>query len=68
LEDSWRDGPEPIAPNLRHWLKLAGVGTLYMEPGRPWENGYTESFHGRVRDEFLAMEIFEGVRHARSPR
>jgi transposase InsO family protein len=39
-----------------------------MEPGRPWENGYTESFHGRVRDEFLAMEIFEGVRHARSPR
>ena len=43
-----------------------GVGTLYIEPGSPWENGYAESFHGRFRDEFLAMEIFDSVRDARS--
>ena len=41
---------------------MVGVGTLYTEPGSPWENGYAESFHGRLHDEFLATEIFEGVR------
>jgi transposase InsO family protein len=38
---------------------------MYIEPGSPWENGYAESFHGRLRDEFLAMEIFDGVRDSR---
>ena len=33
--------------------------TLYIEPGSPWENGYAESFHSRLRDEFLALEVFE---------
>ncbi len=60
------NGPEFIAQTLRRWLKQVGVGTLYIEPGSPWENGYAESFHGRLRDECLAMEIFEGVRDARS--
>ena len=60
------NGPEFIAQTLRRWLKRVGVGTLYIEPGSPWENGYAESFNGRLRDEFLAMEIFEGVRDARS--
>ena len=60
------NGPEFTAQALRRWLKLLGIGTLYIEPGSPWENGYAESFHGRFRDEFLAMEIFEGVRDARS--
>ena len=60
------NGPEFIAQTLGRWLKQVGVGTLYIEPGSPWENGYAESFHGRLRDEFLAMEIFEGVRDARS--
>jgi len=60
------NGPEFIAQTLRRWLKQVGVGTLYIEPGSPWENGYAESFHGRLRDEFLAMEIFEGVRDARA--
>ena len=36
-----------------------GVETLYIEPGSPWQNGYAESFHSRLRDEFLAMEEFE---------
>ena len=60
------NGPEFIAQALRRWLGAVGVGTLYIEPGSPWENGYAESFHGRFRDEFLAMEIFEGVRDART--
>jgi putative transposase len=60
------NGPEFIAQTLRRWHKQVGVGTLYIEPGSPWENGYAESFHGRLRDEFLAMEIFDGVRDARS--
>jgi putative transposase len=59
------NGPEFIAKALRRWLEQVGVEALYIEPGSPWENGYAESFHGRVRDEFLAMEIFEGVRDAR---
>ena len=60
------NGPEFIAQTLRRWLKQVGVGTLYIGPGSPWENGYAESFHGRLRDEFLATEIFEGVRNARA--
>ena len=60
------NGPEFIAQALRRWLGAVGVGTLYIEPGSPWENGYAESFNGHFRDEFLAMEIFDGVRDARS--
>jgi transposase InsO family protein len=56
--------PDLMALTLRRCLKQVGVGTLYIEPGSPWENGYAESLHGRFRDEFLAMEIFEGVRDA----
>jgi transposase InsO family protein len=37
------------------------VETLYIEPGSPWENGYAESFHSRLRDEFLALEVFESL-------
>jgi len=60
------NGPEFIAQTLRRWLTQVGVGTLYIDPGSPWQNGYAKSFHGRFRDELLAMEIFEGVRGARS--
>ena len=60
------NGPEFTAQALRRWLNLVRIDTLSIEPGSPWENGYAESFHGRFRDEFLAMEIFEGVRDARS--
>ena len=45
------NGPEFIAQTLRRWLKLVGVGTLYIEPASPSENGYAGSFHGRLRDE-----------------
>ena len=60
------NGPEFIAQAIRRWLTHSGVEALYVEPGSPWENGYAESFHGRLRDEFLAMEIFDGVRDARA--
>ena len=55
------NGPEFIAVALRKWLDQLDVEALYIEPGSPWENGYAESFHSRLRDEFLAMEEFESL-------
>ena len=52
------NGPEFIARAIRSWLESARVQTLYIEPGAPWENGYAESFHGRLRDELLDAELF----------
>ncbi len=43
---------------MREWLGRLGVKTLYIEPGSPWENGYNESFNGKLRDELLDREIF----------
>jgi putative transposase len=59
------NGPEFIAHSLRRWLNRAGVGTLYIAPGSPWENGYAESFHGKLRDELLNAELFAGLGEAR---
>ena len=53
------NGPEFIAQAIRQFLSSAGVGTLYIEPGSPWQNGYAESFHSRLRSELLDAEIFE---------
>jgi putative transposase len=55
------NGPEFIAHGIRRWLGRVDVETLYIEPGSPWENGYAESFHSRLRDEFLALEVFESL-------
>ena len=52
------NGPELTAKVLRGWLKRLGVKTLFIEPGSPWENGYNESFNGKLRDELLNREIF----------
>ncbi len=60
------NGPELTAHELQRWLKQVDVQTLYIEPGSPWENGYAESFFSRFRDEFLAMEIFDNLRAART--
>lgn len=60
------NGPEFIAHAIRKFLAAAGVGTLYIEPGSPWQNGYAESFHSRLRSELLDAEIFDGVRDAQS--
>ena len=59
------NGPEFIAEAIKEWLKDKGVGTLYIEPGSPWENGYIESFHARLRDELLDRELFYSVRDAK---
>jgi hypothetical protein len=58
------NGPEFIAEELRKWLGRVGTRTLYIEPGSPWENGYCESFNGKLRDEFLNPEIFYSLKEA----
>lgn len=52
------NGPEFTAREVRRWLCCVGVKTLFIEPGSPWENGYVESFNGKLRDELLNGEIF----------
>jgi len=53
------NGPEFAATAVRDWLARVGVQTLFIEPGSPWENGYVESFNGKLRDELLNREIFD---------
>ena len=52
------NGPEFTAKAVRGWLHQLEVETLFIEPGSPWENGYIESFNGKLRDELLNREIF----------
>jgi putative transposase len=58
------NGPEFVAPALRSWLSGLGTKPLYIEPGSPWENGYCESFNGKLRDELLNGEIFYSRKEA----
>lgn len=60
------NGPEFIARSIRQFLQQAGVQTLYIEPGAPWQNGYAESFNSRLRDELLNQELFADVKEAGS--
>jgi len=57
-------GPAFIARALRAWMARAGRETLYIAPGAPWENGYAESFNGKVRDELLNAEEFTSLLEA----
>ena len=59
------NGSEFTAKVVRDWLPKVGVKTLYIEPGSPWENGYNESFNGKLRDELLNGEIFYSLREAK---
>ncbi len=59
------NGPEFVAKTGRDWLGRVGVTTLYIEPGSPWENGYGESFNGKLGDELLKIEIFYTLREAK---
>lgn len=59
------NGPEFIAKAIKRWLGRTGVKSLYVEPGSPWQNGYVESFHSRVRDEFLNTELFTSIAEAK---
>ena len=58
------NGPEFTAKAIRRWLNHVGVETLFIEPGSPWENGYIESFNGKLRDELLNREIFTTLAEA----
>lgn len=59
------NGSEFTAKVVREWLARVGVKTLYIEPGSPWENGYIESFNGKLRDELLNGEIFYSLKEAK---
>ena len=58
------NGAEMTAKVVRSWFARLGAKTLYIEPGSPWENGYCESFNGKLRDECLNSEIFYSLREA----
>ena len=59
------NGPEFTANVVRNWLNRVGVKTLFIEPGSPWENGYVESFNGKLSDELLNREIFYTLKEAK---
>lgn len=59
------NGPEMISKAVKAWCGESGTGTLYIDPGSPWQNGIVESFNGRLRDELLASEIFDTLAEAR---
>jgi len=58
------NGPEFVALALRGLCHRRGVSTAFIEPGKPWQNGFAESFHARLRDEFLEGEVFLSVLEA----
>ena len=59
------NGPEFAAKRVKDWLERVEVKTLFIEPGSPWENGYVESFNGKLRDELLNGEIFDTLLEAK---
>ena len=62
----WSDnGPEFIAKEVQRWLAANQIKTIYIEPGSPWQNGFVESFHGRLRDECLNREQLWTLTEAR---
>jgi putative transposase len=59
------NGPEFIAKAVKRWLASSGVKTLYIEPGSPWENAYSETFISRLGDELLKREVFTSLLEAK---
>jgi transposase InsO family protein len=59
------NGPEFVARAVKAWLEDSGCGTLYIEPGSPWENAYVESFNGKLEDELLNREQFGTLKEAK---
>ena len=58
------NGPEFTAKVVRRWLEKFEIKNLFIEPGSPWENGYNESFNGKLRDELLNGEILNNLKEA----
>ncbi len=59
------NGPEFVAAAIRKWLRQKQIGTLHIAPGSPWENGYIESFNGKLRDDVLDREVFYSMKEAK---
>ncbi|WP_157449176.1 IS3 family transposase [Deinococcus peraridilitoris] len=59
------NGPEFIAHDLQIWLGVSGTRARYIEPGKPWQNGFSESFHARFREECLNREVFSSLLEAK---
>jgi len=59
------NGPEFVAQAVQEWIARRGFKTLYIKPGSPWQNAYSESFNSRFRDEFLNREAFASVLEAK---
>ena len=58
------NGPEFVAKKLRDWFEKLEITPLFIYPGSPWENGYVESFNGRMRYELLSGEVFYSLKEA----
>ena len=59
------NGPEMTAHALADWCERSGTGTVFIDPGRAWQNPFVESFHSRMRDELLNVEEFYSLAEAR---
>jgi transposase InsO family protein len=59
------NGPELVAKAVRGWIGGVGAKAAFIEPGSPWENGYVESFNGKMRDELLDAEVFNTLAEAK---
>ena len=59
------NGAEFIQKALKKWLATKGTDTIHIEPGKPWQNGFIESFNSKLRDEFLNMEVFYTLAEAK---
>lgn len=59
------NGPEFVAKAVKEWIAAQGIQTLYIEPGSPWQNAYSESFNGKLRDELLNRESFGSLAEAK---
>jgi putative transposase len=62
-EQTWH-GPEFIANAVADWCRFNGTGTVFIDPGSPWQNAWIESFNGRLRDEFLNGHRFDSLLEA----
>jgi putative transposase len=58
------NGPELIAAALKRWLGTAALQTLYIDPGKPWQNAFAESLNNRLRDELPNVEMFCSLQKA----
>ncbi len=59
------NGPEFVAKAVGEWIRRNNSRTYFIEPGSPWQNGYAESFNGKLRDECLNMEVFRNLAEAK---